>query len=267
MSVIIETASVTDKGLNPVKSTNEDSYLSMKNERVFAVADGVGGAHAGDVASQSALDTIKKMVFNLDLPKGQNVKNSIGIIKELISAGNSNIYQIGRQRRKKMATTIAIMIVANDYAILGNVGDSRIYIARDNKLMQVTKDHSILQTLIDNHPQKKSLNRKDFKDGHVITKALGAEANVEPEVQKVMLKNDDIFILCTDGIYIHNSNDEMLSNVKKNRDDLKKICQVFKDNCYNKGAKDHLTAIVVRFIIKNDKHLNMPNDLRDTIIK
>ncbi|MFQ6113645.1 MAG: PP2C family protein-serine/threonine phosphatase [bacterium] len=271
MRIEIETASVTDKGLNPLYLVNEDSYLVLEKERVFAVADGVGGAHAGDVASQSALGTIKNMALNVK----QNAKtlhdDSISFLKNLISAGNTVIYNESKRKQQQMASTIAIMVIEDDYAILGHVGDSRIYVHRGRNLIQLTRDHSRLQALIDSSSLKLT-NEIDYQDRHIITKALGVEPSVEPDIQKVILKNNDIFILCTDGIYTHNSNSEILDNISRNRHDLKKACEEFKDKCYQKGAKDNLTAIVLRIEKKDDdetitKRLKTTHDMINTTVK
>lgn len=269
MKVEIEAASITDKGLNPRIVVNEDSYLVLEKERVFAVADGVGGAHAGDVASQSALRTIASRVSNLKQDTKRQKDNSIGFIKDLISTGNDVIYKEGKKKEQLMASTIAIMVIDDDCAMLGHVGDSRIYVRRGDNLIQLTRDHSKLQTLIDNS-RISTMKELDYPERHIITKALGAEASVDPDIQKVILKNDDIFILCTDGIYTHNSDDEILDNVNRNREDLTKICEVFRDNCYKKGAKDNLTAIVLRIEKKDDdepitKKIKMTHDMIDTI--
>ncbi len=242
MNMTIETASITDKGLNPKYAVNEDSYLIMEEERVFAVADGVGGAHAGEIASRLALKIIEKGIKQFS----KKYKGSkINFIKKLIQAGNNVVYEIGKEKNKQMASTIAIISVEDDHAVIGHVGDSRIYIARNGNILQLTKDHSKLQELLDRNPRI-SITRDQYSDGHVITRALGVERNVEPDIQKVMLKDGDVFLLCTDGIYSHNYDAEMLENIDRNRNDLNRVCETMKKNCYEKGARDNLTAVVVK---------------------
>ena len=242
MNIIIDAAYITDKGLNPKYSVNEDSFLIMKKKQAFAVADGVGGAHAGDIASSSALKIIREGIHKFSK---QYKNNSITFLQKLIKAGNAAVYQNGIKKYKQMATTIAIMLVEENYAVLGHVGDSRIYVVRNGDIIQLTRDHSKLQELLDKNPQL-SIERKNYNDGNVITRALGVEQTVEPDIQKVILKHNDLFILCTDGIYSYNSETEILDNVNKNKDDLKAICETLKNNCYKKGAKDNLTAVVLR---------------------
>jgi len=269
MNVSIQTANITDQGLSSNYTVNEDSYLILEADGVFAVADGVGGANAGDIASRTAISTISELIPR-EKKNDQRTKNSVDFVKKLIKAGNKGIHALSKERRQQIASTIVIMLIEQNYAILGHVGDSRIYVYRDKKLIQLTRDHSKLQNLIDNNLIKPA-EESDFQDRHIITKALGIKSNVEPDIQKVNLKNKDLFILCTDGIYIHNSNEEMLANIKQNEGKLQKICDVFKDNCYEKGATDNLTAVVLKIATKDmdeqeTKIMRAPDHI-DTIIK
>ncbi len=240
--MIIEAASITDKGLNPKYTVNEDSYLVMEETGVFAVADGVGGAHAGDIASSSALKIISHGIRKFSK---QFKDNKIVFLQKLIKAGNSAVYQQSIKKKKQMATTIAIMLIEKNYAVLGHVGDSRVYVTRNKNILQLTRDHSKLQELLDQNPHL-SIDKENYTDGHIITRALGIEKSVEPDIQKVILKPDDVFILCTDGIYNHNKDEEMLDNVNRNKHNLRLVCEGLKKNCYKRGAKDNLTAVVLR---------------------
>ncbi|MFQ5603614.1 MAG: PP2C family protein-serine/threonine phosphatase [bacterium] len=251
MMIDIEFASITDRGLNPQKVVNEDSLLVMPDARIFAIADGVGGAYAGDVASQSAVNAIQKKALDNRSKLSASSEMVIDFVKGLIAEGNEVIYQLAQQEQREMASTIALMAFARNFAIIGHVGDSRVYVYRKNKLHQLTKDHSRLQKILDSLPKKQRKNLEHVQS-NIITKALGVEPQVEPDLQKVLLKNEDIFILCTDGIYNHNSPAEMLDNLKNNHHDLNLVCQIFKENCYQKGANDHLTAIVLRIKLLTD---------------
>ena len=270
MNISIQTASITDKGLSTNYTVNEDSYLILEADGVFAVADGVGGANAGDVASQTALNAIRQLLSEATQENQRTKENSIAFVKELITASNKAIHALAKERRQQIASTLVIMLIEEDYAILGHVGDSRIYVYRDKKLIQLTRDHSKLQNLIDNNLIKPA-EESDFQDRHIITRALGIKSTVEPGIQTVNLKDKDLFILCTDGIYIHNSDEEMLANIEQNRGNLQKICDVLKENCYEKGATDNLTAVVLEIAAldmdeQETKIMRAP-DYIDTIIK
>ena len=250
MKFSIQTASITDIGLSSNYTVNEDSYLILEADGVFAVADGVGGANAGDIASQTAISTISELIPREKKNEQRTKEDSVDFLKKLITAGNKAIHALAKEREQQIASTIVIILIEADHAILGHIGDSRIYVYRDKKLIQLTRDHSKLQNLIDNNLIKPA-EESDFQDRHIITKALGIKSNVEPDIQKVNLKNKDLFILCTDGIYIHNSNEEMLANIEQNRGKLQKICDIFKENCYEKGATDNLTAVVLKIATRD----------------
>jgi protein phosphatase len=240
MALRLETASITDKGLNPQKPVNEDSYLVLPSARIFAVADGVGGAHAGNVASKAVLETIEKTVS-----EGQDRRHnsdSISYLHRLIQAGNAVVCDLGEHHNHLMASTIAIMLIEDEYAILGHVGDSRIYLFRNNGLIQLTTDHSKIEA---QSGQENDIAVEDHPERNVITQALGVESVIGPAMEKVILKDGDIFVLCTDGIYTNNSAEQIKQNLQQNGHNLDLVCQTFKDNCYKGGAKDHLTAVVI----------------------
>ncbi len=245
MSLVIHTASITDKGLNPHKTVNEDSLLILEKERIFVVADGVGGAYAGDVASQTVTRTIEQKAAN------QPVPDKIKSVQEFIQAANSEVYKISRKEAKQMGSTIALMALEDDAAIIAHVGDSRIYVVRDDAIIQLTKDDSKIQKYRDKFANDPDIVVENIVKSNIITNALGIAATVDYDVQKVMLKDNDIFILCTDGVHNYHSDAEFLSNLTKNQNDLPKACQVIKQTCYEKGARDHLTVILVKINKRN----------------
>jgi len=194
------------------------------------------------VASRSALKIIQKGVKRFS---PQFKEDRTGFLQKLIKAGNEVVYQLACEKNQQSASTLAIMFIEDDYAVLGHVGDSRIYLVREGNILQLTRDHSKWQELLDRNPHL-ALTRNQYSDGHVITRALGVEKTVQPDIQKVLLKQDDVFLLCTDGIYSYNSDEEMRQAVNRNKDQLAAVCESLKSKCYQGGAKDNLTVIVVK---------------------
>lgn len=245
MAFRIKSAFITDPGLNPNKKVNEDSILVLEKQKLFAVADGVGGAHAGDLASQTAVKTIGKLP-----PPGQEQQSDGGTyITQLVAAANDAVFELSKKTTRTIASTVAVMTVFGDTAYIGHVGDSRIYIFRDGLLSQLTRDHSQVQEMLDRTPGSPlvSETKDDQLIGrNVITQALGAEPEVKPDIQKIMLRKKDIFLLCTDGIYTCISNKELSEIVADNPRSPEKVCNTFLAKCYDRGANDHLSAIVIR---------------------
>lgn len=245
MTLSIEHAGLSDRGLNPKKAINEDSFMILPDQAIYAVADGVGGAHAGDVASQAALQSIRKIVTDASSQSFLEKYGRVRFLQELIRAANRTVYQLAKKQQQTMGSTIALAHFGDRHAVLAHVGDSRIYLKRNNKLLQLTVDHSKLQSLIQ-HNSGKKFDLSKFEEGHVITRALGMNPNIQAEIQKVDLKDGDVFVLCTDGLYSYHSEAELLANLNKHAEDLNKTCEVLKEWCYARGAKDHLTAVVLR---------------------
>ncbi len=235
-------ASVTDRGLSEKRPLNEDSLLVDATRRIFAVADGVGGAEAGEVASQTAIEVIED-AFGHHQP-GDDLEDLMEIA---IQRANSSIHQMSREHPKlsMMATTIVALHLEGHRATIGHVGDSRLYrISPDGQIMRETDDHSVVEEEVRagrmtpeqavNHPSR-----------NVISRALGAEAAVEVDLKTLEVEDGTGFLLCSDGITRHLPDDE-LREILGNETDLEAACAEMKRRCFERGAEDNLTAVVVR---------------------
>ena len=237
----IESAAVSDRGLNESRPENEDSYLDQPEIGIFAVADGVGGAQAGEVASQMAVEILGEAFANMP-----EMADPEEVMQAAISKANEAIFEMSSQLQQlsKMATTVVALHVSGDIATIGHVGDSRLYrFTPDGKIIQETLDHSIVAEEVRagrmteeqaaNHPSR-----------NVISRALGAEPSVEVDLKTIMIEPGTSFLLCTDGITRHISDDEMFA-VLRTDGQATSACARLKDLCYERGAEDNLTAVVV----------------------
>src|SRR5215813_14497859 len=238
----IDCFAITDRGLNERRPLNEDSYLADGERRIFAVADGVGGAEAGEVASKTAVEVLDE-AFRHQL-NGADIED---LMELAIQRANASIHQMAQEhmRLANMATTIVALHLEDGVATIGHVGDSRLYrLTPDGKLFRETEDHSIVEEEVRagrmtpeqaaNHPSK-----------NVISRALGAEQGVEVDMKTMEVEDGTEFLLCTDGITRHVSDNELrqLMVVSNNLDDL---CSELKKKCFERGAEDNLTVIAVR---------------------
>ncbi len=253
--IFIQSASITSGGLGPKRTVNEDSLLVLDHEKVFAVADGVGGVQAGDLASQCAVQAIKDEVMRCNV--AARAPDLISLSEAIIGAANAKVYEMAQSRRVPMASTIVLLLLDEQDGVIAHVGDSRIYLYRKGQLLQLTRDHSKLQYLLDQVPQL-DIDRESYSEKNVITKALGVEKEVEPDIQKVKLKDGDIFLLCTDGVYNYHSEIEIRATLTRNATDLQSACATLKERCFEKGAKDHLTAVLIKVSVQNP-------DLQETV--
>jgi len=238
----IHSASVTDRGLNEKRPLNEDSFLADGERRIFSVADGVGGAEAGEVASQTAIEVLDE-AFRHQVD-GADIED---LMELAIQRANASIYQMAQDHAKfsMMATTIVGLHLKGNIATIGHVGDSRLYrLTPAGQLLRETEDHSVVEEEVRagrmtaeqaaTHPSK-----------NVISRALGAENVVEVDMKVIEVDDGTEFLLCTDGITRHIPDHE-LRQLLITYDDLPTLCGELKRLCYERGAEDNLTAVVVR---------------------
>jgi protein phosphatase len=235
-------AVVSDRGLSEKRPLNEDSYLSDPERRIFAVADGVGGAQAGEVASQTAMEVLDE-AFRHQVD-GADVEDLMEIA---IQRANHSIYKMAQEHQKfsAMATTVVALHLDGNTATIGHVGDSRIYrLKPDGQLLRETNDHSVVEEEVRagrmtpeqaaHHPSR-----------NVISRALGAESTVEVDMKTIEIEEGTAFLLCSDGITRHIPDNE-LRELLSGSNNLEEVCAEMKRRCYERGAEDNLTAVIVR---------------------
>lgn len=240
--VRVEVASVTDRGLSQKRPLNEDSMLVDAERGIFAVADGVGGAQAGEVASQTAVEVLGEAFRHHK--DGDDIEDLMEIA---IQRANASIYQMSHEQRQlsMMATTIVALHLDGHQATIGHVGDSRLYrLTPGGRLERETEDHSVVEEEVRagrmspeqalNHPSR-----------NVISRALGAEQSVEVDMKTIEVEDGTIFLLCSDGITRHLP-DEELRALLGGGESLDAACAEMKRRCFDRGAEDNLTAVIVR---------------------
>lgn len=241
-SPALHSAAVTDRGLNEKRPLNEDSLLADSERGIFSVADGVGGAEAGEVASQTAIEVLDE-AFRHQVD-GADIED---LMELAIQRANASIHQMAQDHKKfsMMATTIVGLHIKGNIATIGHVGDSRLYrLTPAGQLLRETEDHSVVEEEVRagrmtaeqaaHHPSK-----------NVISRALGAENVVEVDMKVIEVDDGTEFLLCTDGITRHIPDNE-LRQLLITHDDLTTLCEELKRICYERGAEDNLTAVVVR---------------------
>ncbi len=240
-AVHISSASVSDRGLSKKRPHNEDSYLELAQRGIFAVADGVGGAQAGEVASQMAMDILGEAFANAGNGDAETV------MRAAIERANAAIHDMAQElpQLSSMATTVVAVHLNGNIATIGHVGDSRVYrLDRDGELHRETEDHSMVAEEVragrmteeqaENHPSR-----------NIISRALGAESTVEPDLKTIMVEPGSAFLLCSDGITRH-VNDQEIKGVLTFGGTPEDVCEYLKDLCFERGAEDNLTAVVIR---------------------
>ncbi len=247
----ITSASVSDRGLSEKRPENEDSFLVLEERGVYAVADGVGGAQAGDVASQMAVEILGEAFINQSADL-----DAEDVMRAAIDRANSAIHQMATDlpQLSSMATTIVALHVYGNIATIGHVGDSRAYrLDHNGNLLRETHDHSVVEEEVRagrmtpeqaaNHPSK-----------NIISRALGAESDVDIDLKTIMVEPGTTFLLCSDGITRH-VDDAEIEGLLSNGNPAS-ICDRLKEICYSRGAEDNLTAVVVRVAVETAREFS-----------
>ena len=228
-----QSAAQTDTGRR--RRRNEDAYVC--EPPLFAVADGMGGAQAGELASSLAAAVLRD-------DSGEVEGNGEGRVNELIQQANRRVYQ--RQARDAaasgMGTTMTVALVEDDHVAIGHVGDSRAYLIRASKLEQLTEDHSLVAELVRSgklspeeaeiHPQRS-----------VITRVLGTDPDVDVDTFSVQTKPGDFFLLCSDGLTSMVDDETILAAVADNRTDLPAAAKALVRQANRSGGEDNITVV------------------------
>jgi serine/threonine protein phosphatase PrpC/TolA-binding protein len=230
---------VCDRGLNPKRPVNQDRFLAIAERGLFAVFDGVGGQRAGEVASQTAADTIEEALTHT------RADSSLELIRRAIQFANRDILEMSASdpAYKTMATTVALLHVDGNRATIAHVGDSRVYRLEEGRFYRETVDHT------DYNDDLRAGVVKGEQAGdrarNVINRALGVEADVEVEAKSIRVRDGARFLLCSDGIYRHLSDEEIARVLAQNKDP-QRAADELKRIVHERGADDNLTAVVVQ---------------------
>jgi protein phosphatase len=235
---------------------NEDTFLVADEAKLFLVADGMGGHAAGEIASRIAVDSISEFIQHTKEDDGtwphaydESFKRSTNRLMAAVRMANTRVLEAMRKdaRLRGMGTTVVACMADEDTMSVAHVGDSRVYLIRDNQLSRLTNDHSwvfeqvqagmLTEAEAEKHPLR-----------NVITRALGGALQVNPDASEVVSKPGDVYLLCSDGLTGMVPEDEILRLVTENEDDLEQACQQLIDKANERGGMDNVTAILVKTV-------------------
>lgn len=234
-------AARTDVGI--VRSGNEDNYLMQADRGLFIVADGMGGHAAGEVASEMAVRIIAQETGSL---RGGSTEEVAARLRAAIRKANEAIFERTVQEHDKrgMGTTATALLLLPKRYLIGQVGDSRAYLLRKGELIQVTKDHSYVQEQVD-----AGLLTPDQARVHpysnVITRCVGANGDVEPDIYAGTLEEGDVLLLASDGLTGMLEDDQLVRILASGGGPEAWVDRLVNE-ANRRGGLDNITAIVVR---------------------
>jgi len=226
-----------------VRKTNEDSSLVCEELQLLAVADGMGGHQAGEVASRLALDTISDYLFE---NKGHIDANPAGVLREALEEANQKIFRQAQQEPDYhgMGTTITAALLPPGKMCLAHVGDSRAYLIRGGDIRLVTDDHSLVNELIKNGGiTEDEASRHPHRN--VLTRAIGSSAGVDVDIYEETTLPGDILLLCTDGLSNLLNPDEIREMVAA-APSLDGGAGNLVDQALARGGSDNITVVLCR---------------------
>jgi serine/threonine protein phosphatase PrpC len=236
------------------RAKNEDDCCAVPSLGLFAVADGMGGYHGGDIASRSAIATLIEFYQRLAIEQDRERKSrgGPGPTDPLVPPDESVLHaikiaddRINAQRYgllAKMGSTVALMRIHGNRAFIGHVGDSRVYVLRRGRLIALTRDHSYHQVLATacGTPLPP---RRNFGHANIILRALGSE-DAQPDMTVETVRPGDTFLLCTDGV--HDAVDDDVIAELLGTSDVERASANLVAAAYAAGGRDNITAVVVR---------------------
>ncbi len=267
----IEIFAKTDPG--NLRDSNEDYFGVDEQRRVVVVCDGMGGHQAGGYASKLAVATFQKMFNTLDektaeLLVNQSSKAKLPRASRLLAAirlTNSQLFNESKDnpQLRGMGTTLTALEFCSGLAMIGHVGDSRIYRFRGRNMEQLTRDHTWLNELIEDKEILPQEARK-FGKSNVITRALGLEPAVKIDVRIEPLVSGDLFLICTDGLSKALNDDEIKRIVVYNRKNFQHTIQHLLDDANIKDGSDNMTVVLV-YVAKAEKSDTAPLPINLTL--
>jgi protein phosphatase len=241
---------VTDTGR--VRSSNQDAFAINNEIGLWVIADGMGGHVGGNVASELAVASIMNHVRTSARPwpsSGDQLQQATTVLGDAITAGKTAIQEriaVAPELRSMGTTVVAAWLcpLPTPSVAIAHVGDSRAYVVRDDRLVALTTDHSLVQQLVtEGHLSlKESL---DHPKRNVLMRALGLTFHSTPDIALHPLDPRDILLLCTDGLMKMIADDDILSVILETHDSPEKTCQRLIARANDAGGKDNTTVLLI----------------------
>lgn len=237
----ISSAGMTDRGR--LRPHNEDALLVEADHGLFAVADGMGGHAAGEVASHLAIEAVRSMLS----PQAKDLADVPAKLRAAIEEANRRIAeQIEKNPEfRGMGTTLVVAVLDGARIWIAHIGDSRAYLIRGDEITQLTADHSFVNELVRLGMLSREQAARDPRR-NVVTRALGSGAIVVPEIHEHRFGPEDILLLCSDGLNTMLGDDRILAVVRESNGSLEDVCRGLIAAANAAGGEDNISVVLVR---------------------
>jgi len=248
----VRIAGFTDTGLR--RQINED-HIDFNQELGIAVlADGMGGHQSGEIASHMAVESVMEHLRSMADPESSRAitgSQLLEYVSNTISYSNSMIFQASEalEQHKGMGTTLVAALVRDGFIYAGHVGDSRLYVFRDSSLERITKDHSLVQDLVDRGFYTEE-EAREASVGHIVTRALGTKEQVEVDTVQHELRDGDIYLLCSDGLSDMVADWKIQETLRERMHDLDDAAQTLVRVANSHGGKDNISVILMQMAVQ-----------------
>ena len=239
----LKSAGLSDVGL---RDNNEDCFLVDEALQLYLVADGVGGHQAGEVASATAVEVVRRELRQWH-EEGRKAANMSAAVSQAIEAACAEVHELAREssRRAGMGTTMTLLLVDGTRGVMGHVGDSRLYLVRDGRIEQVSTDHTLAAELyrgglipkeqVETHPHS-----------HVLTRSLGSQSSVMVETLQLEVRPGDLYLLSSDGLNPASDDREELMRLVEEHKELPQLLAHLVARAKDQGSRDNITAVALR---------------------
>jgi len=240
---MMEISGITDKGKQ--RSGNEDSWFADEDLGLLMVADGMGNEAGGSLAAEIVTTTVPEIIRQ----EGSNLSNlndpfAVDIISKQMVELNRSVHDsaIGKAGLSGMGSTVVMALVRGDKAMIAHMGDSRAYLMRDGFMLALTKDHSVLRMLM----EAGEITEEEMKSHPArgkVTRFIGMEDDVPPDITMISLENGDRLLLCSDGLTNMLSDKEIAEQLRR-AVSPKAVCRYLVDAANAAGGKDNITVVL-----------------------
>lgn len=238
---------LSDRGR--MREGNEDAIGTRPELGVAVLADGMGGHRAGEVASRMAVDIVTRHLAETLSAGNGAAGEAEPVVSEAIRLANGAIYNAAQARPEcqGMGSTIVVVLFSAQTLCVGHVGDSRLYRLHEGRLEQLTQDHSVIQELVNRGLFTPEEARQSVAK-NLVTRALGVEPGIVPDISERRLDVGDIYLLCSDGLNDVLGDGEIAEILDQHRDDLDAAAGRMVERANERGGPDNISVILVRVV-------------------